>query len=75
MAASKTDETNQRIKQVDILPGRDTNHRFKSTYNGPMGDYKQKSQPSVEVIAPTQRPSTVTCDENNSKPEEADWVS
>ena len=71
MAASKTDETNQRIKQVDILPGRDTNHRFKSTYNGPMGDYKQKSQPSVEVIAPTQRRSTVTCDENNSKPEEA----
>ena len=67
-AASKTDDSSQRIKQVDILPGRDSNHRFKSTYNGPIGDYKQKSQPSVELVAPTLRPSSVTGDE--SKPEE-----
>ena len=25
-----------------LVLGKDTNHRFKSTYNGPMGDYKQR---------------------------------
>merc|ERR1719362_1518525 len=33
-----------------------------------MGDYKQKSQPSVELIVPPQR--QVISDENNSKPED-----
>ena len=38
-----------KIKQVDILPGKDVNHRFKSTYNGPVGDYDSKpSQPQPE---------------------------
>ena len=46
-------EESQKIKQVDILPGKDPNHRFKSTYNGPMGDYK---------------PHTLSSDEPTSKP-------
>ena len=31
-----------KIKQVDILPGKDVIHRFKSTYNGPVGDYNSR---------------------------------
>jgi len=41
-APSSSFSDSSKIKQVDILPGKDTNHRFKSTYNGPMGDYKQR---------------------------------
>ena len=43
---SSFSDSNQKIKQVDILPGKDPNHRFKSTYNGPMGDYKQRTSSS-----------------------------
>ena len=35
------------IKQVDILPGKDVIHRFKSTYNGPVADYHSKDPPEV----------------------------
>ena len=36
-------EDSGKIKQVNILPARDNQHRFKSTYNGPMGDYKLRN--------------------------------
>ena len=44
-----------KIKQVDILPGKDVIHRFKSTYNGPVGDYNSKDPPEAgsEVKPPT----------------------
>ena len=46
------DFSESKIKQVDILPGKDAIHRFKSTYNGPVGDYNSKpGQPEVNPSA------------------------
>ena len=41
--SSPSNLSDQKIKQVDILPGRDHSHRFKSTYNGPMGSYSHSA--------------------------------
>ena len=49
-------ESNQKIKQVDILPKVEPKYRgfgseFKSTYNGPMGDYTN-GPTKVKVVPP-----------------------